>query len=76
MEQAAKATNKTTQPNVGLRSIQEFLFPLPPIAEQSRIVARVTELRHLCAELRQRLAASQATQSRLAEALVESVASA
>ena len=76
MEQAAKATNKTTQPNVGLRSIQEFLFPLPPIAEQSRIVARVAELRRLCTDLRQRLAASQATQLRLAEALVESVVSA
>jgi type I restriction enzyme S subunit len=50
-------------------------FRLPPIAEQARIVARVTELRRLCADLRQRLATSQATQSRLAEALVESVAS-
>jgi type I restriction enzyme S subunit len=48
-----------------------FLIPLPPLEEQSRIVARVTEIRRLCAGLRQRLAASQATQSRLAEALVE-----
>ena len=37
--QAAAATNKTTQPNVGIKSIQEFLFPLPPLAEQLRIVA-------------------------------------
>lgn len=50
-----------------------FRFGLPPLAEQSRIVARVTELRALCADLRQRLAAAQQTQSRLAEALVESV---
>lgn len=46
--QAASATNKTTQPNVGLKSIQEFLVPLPPLAEQSRIVARVEELMRLC----------------------------
>ncbi len=37
-------TNKTTQPNVGLQSIKQFLFPLPPLAEQHRIVARVNEL--------------------------------
>ena len=48
--------------------------PLPPLAEQARILARVSELRRLCAGLRQRLAASQATQSLLAEALVAEVA--
>ena len=34
-------------------------------------VARVTELRALCAALRQRLTDAQATQSRLAQALVD-----
>ncbi len=68
--QAADATNKTTQPNVGLKSIQEYLVPLPPLAEQSRIVARVESLRRLCADLRQRLAASQTAQAQLAGALV------
>ena len=72
--QAASATNKTTQPNVGLKSIQEFLVPLPPLAEQSRIVTRVTQLRRLCADLRQRLAEREAVQARLAEALVQQVA--
>jgi len=68
--QAASATNKTTQPNVGLKSIQEFLIPLPPLAEQSRIVTRVTALRCLCADLRQRLAERQSVQARLADALM------
>ena len=36
----------------------------------------MTDLRRLCAGLRQRLAGSQATQSRLADALVESALSA
>jgi type I restriction enzyme S subunit len=42
---------------------------VPPLAEQSRIVTRVAQLRRLCADLRQRLAASQSTQAYLAEAL-------
>lgn len=73
-DQAAVATNKTTQPNVGIKSIQEYLFPLPPLAEQSRIVARVESLRRLCADLRLRLAARQTTQAHLAEALIDEVA--
>ena len=62
----AKSVEKTLGRGVSI--------PLPPLAEQSRIVARVEELRRLCAELRQRLSASQTTQAHLAEALVESVA--
>ncbi|MCY7315580.1 MAG: hypothetical protein LH480_08150 [Rubrivivax sp.] len=46
---------------------------LPPLAEQTRIVARVTALRHLCATLRHRLQAQQLTQSRIAQALVQQV---
>lgn len=40
-----KYVNKTTQPNVGLKSIKMFLFPLPPLAEQHRIVAKIEEIR-------------------------------
>ncbi|WP_368924130.1 restriction endonuclease subunit S [Comamonas aquatica] len=52
----------------------EFLCPIPPLAEQSRIVTRITQLRRLCADLRQRLAEREAVQARLAEALVQQVA--
>ena len=60
------------QKTVNQGHIGSLLFALPPISEQSRIVARVEELRRLCADLRQRLAASQIAQSHLAETLVES----
>ncbi|MFM1908338.1 MAG: hypothetical protein RLZZ591_2015 [Pseudomonadota bacterium] len=60
----------TGQPNVNGSSLSELTMPLPPLAEQSRIVIRVNELRSLCADLRQRLAAGQTVQSRLADALV------
>lgn len=49
-------------------------FPLPPLAEQERIVARVRELRALCAQLRERLQQARRTQSLLADALVQRAA--
>jgi len=57
-----------------LRKIAAFSIPLPPLAEQQRIVTRVEELRGLCTSLRQRLVLSRETQSRLADALVAEVA--
>jgi type I restriction enzyme S subunit len=65
-------TRTLAQPTLNVGLIRAAPTPVPPVAEQARIVARVTELRRLCADLRQRLADGQATQSRLAEALVES----
>jgi type I restriction enzyme S subunit len=58
------------QPNLNVAKVKATLVPLPPLSEQARIVARVTELRGLCTDLRHLLAASLATQSRLVEALV------
>ena len=62
------------QPNLNVGKVKSTLIPLPPLAEQSRIVTRVTALRRLCADLRQRLADRQSVQARLAEALAASVA--
>jgi Type I restriction modification DNA specificity domain len=60
----------TAQKNINLEVLNNVLIPVPPLAEQHRIVARVEELRSLCAQLRQRLTAARETQSRLADALV------
>jgi type I restriction enzyme S subunit len=65
-----------TLTRIGLGNFRGIPVPVPPIDEQRRIVARVTQLRSLCSDLRQRLTAQQTTQSRLAEALVESVTAA
>ena len=64
-------TNRRKLTKAGLLDAQVML---PPLAEQSRIVTRVTQLRRLCADLRQRLAEREAVQARLAEALVQQVA--
>lgn len=56
--------------NLSVGKIRNFIVPLPSLAEQARIVTRVTALRRLCADLRQRLAERQSVQARLADALM------
>jgi type I restriction enzyme S subunit len=64
--------DRSTHGTCKLESSKIFglLIPVPPLAEQSRIVTRVNELRSLCADLRQRLIAGQTAQAYLADALV------
>jgi len=63
-------TGSAGQKRLSRQFFEENPFPLPPLAEQSRIVARVEALRALCGQLRQRLAASRDTQGQLASALL------
>jgi type I restriction enzyme, S subunit len=64
------------QPNLNVGKVKSTLIPIAPLSEQARIVARVEELRCLCADLRARLTARQTCQVRFAEALVEQAVSA
>jgi type I restriction enzyme S subunit len=73
-QQSEDGTEGVGNKNLVLRKIKAFQIPIPPLAEQSRIVTRVAQLRRLCVDLRQRLSASQSTQAHLAEALVQEVA--
>ncbi len=74
LDQVRIAENRVKMPKLNQEALVAFTVVLPPLAEQSRIVTRVAQLRRLCADLRQRLTASQSTQAHLAEALVENVA--
>ena len=62
------------KPGLNLQNINDLLVPLPPLAEQSRIVARVASLRALWLELRQRLTTARTQQALLAQALVQEAA--
>ncbi len=62
------------QPNLNVGKIKATPVPLPPLPEQSRIVARVTELRALCQQLRDTLTQARTTHTQLAQAWAEQAA--
>lgn len=50
--------------------LELFEIPIPPLAEQKRIVAKVEELMDICDQLKEQLQQSQQTQVKLTDALV------
>ncbi|GAA0804725.1 MAG: restriction endonuclease subunit S [Psychrobacter sp.] len=52
-------------------NISKFLIPIPPLAEQHRIVAKVDELMAICDQLKVKLQQSQETQVQLTDALID-----
>ena len=58
----------TAQKNINLGILNNLLFPLPPLAEQKRIVAKVDQLMTLCDNIEKRLKQSEAVSERWAVA--------
>lgn len=63
-------TVKTTQPNVGIKSILEFRFPLPPLSEQKRIVAEIEKQLGKTKQLKEHILANQQATEQLLKALL------
>ena len=66
-------TKKTTQANVGVKSIQVFLYPLPPLAEQRRIVEKIDRLMGMCDRLEESIESAKGKQTYLLNALMSQV---
>jgi type I restriction enzyme S subunit len=60
----------TAIPNLSAQQINETVIPLPPLAEQHRIVAKVDALMALCDKLEASLTAASTTRRRLLNALL------
>ncbi|MGH8645686.1 MAG: restriction endonuclease subunit S [Gammaproteobacteria bacterium] len=61
---------QTGQANVNGTALRNMLVPLPPLAEQHRIIAKVDELTALCDRLEASLATCDDTRRRLLDALL------
>ena len=64
---------QTGQANVNGTALKNMLVPVPPLAEQRRIVAKVDELLAVCDRLEASLAGGEETRGRLVEAVLGGV---
>src|SRR5690606_27719798 len=69
-----KSGMAASQVNISQPKLRLVPIPVPPLAEQRRIVAKVEQLMALVDELEQQLAASRATAEKLLTALVAELA--
>ena len=68
--EAAKSGMAVMQMNISQEKLRAIPIPLPPLAEQHRIVAKVDALMALCDQLESSLTTATTTRSRLLEALL------
>ena len=69
-KQAEAAATGIAQKTVSLAGLRSMILPLPPLAEQHRIVAKVNSLMALCEKLETVNAATETSQARLLEVLL------
>jgi type I restriction enzyme S subunit len=63
-------TTKVAQPNINAKNLAAIPIPLPPLAEQHRIVAKLNELMAVCDRLEAQLTTEQTGSLRLLEAVL------
>ncbi len=65
--------NGSAQPNLSANNVQLYVFPLPPLAEQHRIVTKVDELMALCDKIDKQIDERTEKESALLEAVAARV---
>ena len=73
-KQAAHWTTGGAAPRINMSTVRGYPIPIPPLAEQKRIVAKVDGLMALCEQLKSRLADAAETQRHLADAITQKTA--
>ena len=68
-----KIINKSDNVNFPLENLKNTAFPLPPLAEQKRIVAKIDELMALCDRLESQIDQATAKQTALFDAVLAQV---
>jgi hypothetical protein len=63
-----QASGASAQPHLYIRDIKRMPIPIPPLAEQKRIVAKVEELVRWCDQLETHLATAETTGAHLLDA--------
>lgn len=63
-------SKKTAQPGFNIADLKKFIVPVPPLAEQHRLVAKVDELMALCDQLEQQQTHSLEAHQTLAASLL------
>jgi type I restriction enzyme S subunit len=70
VSQAVSEDNRVAMPKINQAALSDILVPIPPLAEQHRIVAKADALMALCDRLEASLTATAATRRRLLDALL------
>ena len=65
-----KYDNGTAQPNLSANNFMLFLFPLPPLTEQHRIVTRIDQLMARCDMLSQAIDSSSSKKMEILDSLM------
>ena len=61
----SEAYQMAGQPNIKIPTLENLLFPMPPLEEQKRIVQKVDELMHYCNELEASIKESESQNEKL-----------
>jgi len=70
-DQIFRFDNGSAQPNLSANNVRLYVYPLPPLPEQHRIVAKLDQLMTLCDQLKTRLTQARQLNEQLASTLVE-----
>ncbi|MCD4771696.1 restriction endonuclease subunit S [archaeon] len=68
-----KMASTTAQPFLNMSTIKKVLFPLPPLAEQKRIVKKVNNLMKLCDELENKINQNKIHAEKLMDSILREV---